>query len=324
MEPGDELDPLVATKRCRLGLVDGRPGLRPAVRGTFFRASSRATCGEGHVHRVPEPNCTCGFYALHDSDELADRLGPWRPEEVELDVELTGRVVVHEKGLRGEEQTVLGVRVHPMCALCTSRTPRPTVVVGRVDSGRRADWDGLLPLCDLHATAASELWTMAGLAAALETEVIVDHGASRAQPSRRLTSRTRLRMAVGATIAAAYLVLGLIVAIRGVRVVDPPEPQVAEARQLADDLAVAISGTETDVDLLIAEARTVAEASLDRTDVMLTASLGGGVLVRVDLGDICVIRAENETSAATSITEDGPCPEPVPTPGDFLAGDGSG
>lgn len=319
MNPGDSIDPLVATKRCRLGLVDGRPGLRPAVRGTFFGASSRAECGEGHLHQVPEPTCTCGFYALGDSDELAERLGPWRPEEVELDVELTGRVVVHERGLRAEEQTVLGVRVHPMCALCPPRSPRGTAVVGRVEAGRRADWDGLLPLCDRHATSASELWSMAGLASALETEVIIDHGASRALPSRRLTSRARVRYVVGGTIAAAYLILGLIVALRGVRVVEPTEPSLADARQVADELAVAISGTETDVDALLAEARDIAEAGFDRADVELRAAIGDGVVVAVDVDGVCVIRAESATAASSVISDDGPCPTQLPTAADLQA-----
>ncbi len=236
-------EPLLATKRCRLGLVDSSPALRPAVRGTFVRASSRARCGEGHVHRAPEPGCTCGFYALADTDELRARLGPWHPEEVELDVELAGRVVRHERGLRGEQQTVLGVRLHRMCALCPTRNPRPTSVVGRVRPGRqRADWDGLLPLCDRCAVRAAELWTVAGLAATLGTEVTVDRDSPHAAPSRRLTARGRVRLAAAATLAVCYLALGLVVAVRGVGVgaSAADADQLATARSAADAIITAL------------------------------------------------------------------------------------
>lgn len=300
MEP----EPIRATKRCRLGLVDGAPALRPAVRGTFFRPNASAICGEGHVHRVPEPDCTCGFYALSDSIELAERLGPWRPEEIELDVELGGRVVKHERGLRGEHQAVLGVRIHPMCALCSPRNPRKTVVVGRVDrNNRRADWEGLLPLCDRCASQAADLWTIAGLASAIGAEVTVDRDADPAAPSRRLTARSRVRIGVGAVLGAIYLALGMTVALRGVDVgTRVGADELARARLAADQIMISVAGDEADATEV---GRVVDEVLRDHydADALVDVSIGDGVDVAALIGEMCILTTDTGDWEARAVRE---------------------
>lgn len=307
-EPAESLglEPLRATKRCRIGLVDGSPALRPAVRGTFFRPTASASCGEGHVHRVPEPSCTCGFYALGNSEELEEKLGSWRPEEVELDVELGGRVVRHERGLRGEHQAVLGVRIHPLCALCSPRNPRRTVVVGRVERGRRrADWEGLLPLCDRCASQAADLWTVPGLAAALEAEVTVDRDAETVAPSRRLTARSRVRLGVAAIVGIIYLSLGMTVAIRGVNVgTRITTDELAQARAAADEIMAGLTGSETDAAEVSDQVQVVLGRHLDTaSDDVVLVDIAAGVDIAADVDGWCILATDTGAWEARAVRE---------------------
>lgn len=86
---------------------------------------------------TPDPGCTCGFYAAP-----ADMLPDWRrPGCVELDVQLSGRIIEHERGYRAQFQTVLAARV-PNC-MCGQPAVRVWVVAGATRA-----WD-----CGNHTTS---------------------------------------------------------------------------------------------------------------------------------------------------------------------------
>lgn len=82
-----------------------------------FSAHSRAGCGRFGAHPAPHVGCSCGFYAVASDTEL-DRLGPLEKDAVIVDVDLGGRVVEHELGVRAEVQAVRRVRVPNRCGRC--------------------------------------------------------------------------------------------------------------------------------------------------------------------------------------------------------------
>ncbi|MEM1335663.1 MAG: hypothetical protein AAGG08_19635 [Actinomycetota bacterium] len=304
-------EPFRAAKRCRLGLVEGRPALRPALRGTFFGPTDSARCGEGHDHRVPDPDCTCGFYALADGDELAATLGPWRPEEAELDVELSGRVVRHERGFRGEFQTVLGVRLHPLCALCRPRRARPTAAVGRIERSRqRADWDGLVPLCDRCASRAPELWTVPGLAAALGTEVTIDQENTNAEPSRQLTRRSRALIGAAAVVAVSYLGLGLFIVSRGGDDGSVTADDLMAASVTATAINAAISGDEQDAAEVRERVANIVDVHFDGGGPAdIEVDIYFGVDVAATVGGVCILATQTPFMEGSSVRaqDDGTC-----------------
>lgn len=68
-------------------------------------------------HAAPQVGCSCGFYAVQDQFDLL-RLGPLLPDAVLVDVQLGGRVVEHDFGVRAEVQLVERVRVPARCGGC--------------------------------------------------------------------------------------------------------------------------------------------------------------------------------------------------------------
>lgn len=91
------------------------------------------------LHEAPGVSCKCGFYAVRTVDEArAAGYGL-----VTLDVELSGRVVVHERGYRAQHQRVL--RVHlPRCWFCGDEASVVEVVADSTPPAPR-------PLCAAHA-----------------------------------------------------------------------------------------------------------------------------------------------------------------------------
>lgn len=67
----------------------------------------------GHSSYAPDPECTCGFYAV-PADGRPYHQSLWETS-VELQVELRGRIIEHELGYRAQRQIVLEVRVPRMC-----------------------------------------------------------------------------------------------------------------------------------------------------------------------------------------------------------------
>ena len=119
-------------------------------RGYEHRHTATAECHRaGHI--APTVDCTCGFYAVPDLHELTD-VTEHHPRSVVLEVELAGTVVEHERGMRGEQQTVLAMLFpghcdrcsrpathlrrgkvwHSVCGDCATRTPDD--VVSRADA----------------------------------------------------------------------------------------------------------------------------------------------------------------------------------------------
>lgn len=67
----------------------------------------------GHERYAPDPDCSCGFYAV-PADGRPYHQSLWETS-VELQVELRGRIIEHELGYRAQRQIVLEVRVPRMC-----------------------------------------------------------------------------------------------------------------------------------------------------------------------------------------------------------------
>ena len=97
-------------------------------RGYEHRHTATAECHRaGHI--APTVDCTCGFYAVPDLHELTD-VTEHHPRSVVLEVELAGTVVEHERGMRGEQQTVLAMLFPGHCDRC--RRPATHLRRGKV------------------------------------------------------------------------------------------------------------------------------------------------------------------------------------------------
>ena len=94
------------------------------------------------AHDAPEPDCHCGFYAVNDREHLTEQDGSWPL----LEVELFGRVIVHEKGFRAQRQRVRCCTVPNACVYCGDEAVGLGVFgfVPRLEPGR------LHPVCRTH------------------------------------------------------------------------------------------------------------------------------------------------------------------------------
>lgn len=122
------------------------PHLMSAFTGWAYDLSDRAVChvGGAREHPVPDLSCTCGFYAVPNSDDLQNAMSP---DSVLIEVELFGKVIVYERGYRAERQRVLRYGF-PTCWYCAGPS---TLICCRV----AAPWDTaeatlFYPLCDEH------------------------------------------------------------------------------------------------------------------------------------------------------------------------------
>jgi hypothetical protein len=79
-----------------------------------------AKCGRGEAHDPPDPDCTCGFWAVAHPFDL-DRLGGWESVAVMVRVAMSGRLVEHEHGWRTRRQQVLEVVCADTCWWCGRR-----------------------------------------------------------------------------------------------------------------------------------------------------------------------------------------------------------
>lgn len=74
-------------------------------------------------HPSPDPDfgChTCGFYAMSDRTMLPVLSREYVNSTLDLEVELSGTIIEHEKGYRAGKQRVLAVWVDRRCAICAS------------------------------------------------------------------------------------------------------------------------------------------------------------------------------------------------------------
>ena len=112
--------PITARKFARLVRRGDGIAFLPAffqANSAPYTAASHATCELGEPHAAPDTECTCGFYAVDNDDDLW-RLGGGDPELVVLDVELSGRVIEHEHGYRASDQRVRAVSIPRRCVRC--------------------------------------------------------------------------------------------------------------------------------------------------------------------------------------------------------------
>lgn len=109
--------PILAFKRCHLRWSEGgRFSLVANHTGVPVTLDADARCqqsyyalvgavyggGPARDHTSPDVQCSCGFYAVKDIEQLCDGYGV-----VKLDVELSGRVIVATNGYRAGHQRVL-------------------------------------------------------------------------------------------------------------------------------------------------------------------------------------------------------------------------
>jgi hypothetical protein len=174
--PNEDGQPIVGLKLARIVAVDDQLMFAPAfIRTTTmpYPSIAGARCErEDRDHPAPALDCHCGFHIVNGRRDLW-RLGP-TSGTVLLDVELSGMVIEHEYGCRGEKQTVLGVHLPHRCASFLCR--RPIVGVarysGRPSAPRPARWTSLRPTCE--RCARHHGISVADLAAGLGVEVSVD------------------------------------------------------------------------------------------------------------------------------------------------------
>lgn len=84
---------------------------------TYEHRDTTAAVCHRHHHAAPSLDCECGFHAVPHLEHLPD-VTEHHGRSVVLEVELAGTVVEHERGLRGEYQTVLGVYFPATCERC--------------------------------------------------------------------------------------------------------------------------------------------------------------------------------------------------------------
>ena len=116
-------------RRYKLAVVRGTPPRLHPI-GRYRRRSyeylepRRAVCHR-RGHRAPAVDCTCGFHAVEQIDQLP-RVTTVLADSVVLAVDLGGTIIEHERGVRAEEQAVLGVGFPARCHRCGEQA---TVVV---------------------------------------------------------------------------------------------------------------------------------------------------------------------------------------------------
>lgn len=136
----------------------------------FYRPESRSVCLlTGTHHDAPQPDCTCGFYAVKRVTGDHRTAGFF----VALDVDLYGRVIRHTAGWRAEKQRVIKVTIGSICALCGTRKATCLGFSGRVLNSNAGPLQLLHALCDKCAPTfdTGERLTLADVSGYLGVEV---------------------------------------------------------------------------------------------------------------------------------------------------------
>lgn len=117
--------PIIAFKSAQLvASAERGPFLQSRYSGEAYDDSDMATCrkllampkptaDQFHPGKAPVLDCTCGFYAVKRPEQLG-RFDPTCGYAF-LEVELFGRVIVHDRGYRAERQRILHIGI-PGCA----------------------------------------------------------------------------------------------------------------------------------------------------------------------------------------------------------------
>ncbi len=159
--------PLIGVKYAAVLAVDGELrfcGTTARSRHSrCYDTDAIATCQQGHDHRPPAWGCTCGFYAHATDQQLVQSWGELRrPYWARLVVELSGRVVEHDRGWRSSRQVVLEASWEDRCETCTTR---------RADGFGPSDRlpGAVVPRC---RTCAGDAWrSVSDVAGSLGTDV---------------------------------------------------------------------------------------------------------------------------------------------------------
>jgi hypothetical protein len=134
-----------------------------------YDVEGRAVCQSGREHRAPSWRCTCGYYAMGDAATLRtawERIGI-DPDWAMLEVELTGRVIEHDRGWRGQRQTILAAVWDDRCSRCGQATATGFILPTRFGTAVR-------PVC--RPCGRREWTSPADLAGRLGTEVRLASG----------------------------------------------------------------------------------------------------------------------------------------------------
>lgn len=134
--------PILAHRAAKLRFHgDGRPWASVTSNGGPFGIDSEALCQRLDLYTTltyrysprephgptPSVSCSCGFYALPpDLDATYDG-----NDRVTLLVELSGRVIEHEKGYRAKHQRVIECRI-PACRYCGRTAEKVDVLDGEM------------------------------------------------------------------------------------------------------------------------------------------------------------------------------------------------
>jgi hypothetical protein len=114
-----EAMPVLAARWAYLDLRHGR--LWSLNQHCSFEIFEQAHCKNFAHHEAPEPDCTCGFYAV-PADQIVEHRpvhwgSGWREDytsgsfPVVLSVQLEGRICIHDRGYRAQYQRVLGIEL---------------------------------------------------------------------------------------------------------------------------------------------------------------------------------------------------------------------
>ncbi|QBI21029.1 hypothetical protein ER308_16585 [Egibacter rhizosphaerae] len=224
---------------------------------TPYRAEQHAVCTLRGRHAVPDPECSCGFYATDTPTQLLDLLRPSVSALAGmalLDAEFGGVELAGPDGIRAAEQRVLGAAVLAWCPLCPLDEDLPAPPAGLFAADTRLP-RGLLQvvaLCEGHAALSADAreLSLADVSGLLRTEVTwasrAVHEGLLGHMERRWLTRPR-RGPVLADREVRHLRMGLVgfVAMSALRL-DPVRGELwidatapAPQRALRDD-AVAI------------------------------------------------------------------------------------
>lgn len=137
----------VAVARCE-GPVLTEPVSFPQRGAQLHRLLARLL--EEFPHAAPLDRCTCGFYGRVGHVEVPG------PNEVLLDVELSGRVLARGDSRRAETQQVLAIAIPRQCAAAKSDGSSDVMHETRERCGAeavaiRVAADRLVPVCEMHS-----------------------------------------------------------------------------------------------------------------------------------------------------------------------------
>jgi len=149
-------------------------GLRATYKAEDVAACLKTYCYPPRgIHRAPNLHCTCGFYALK-KNHLGEARKEYYSSIADLEVEFSGKVIVHKKGYRAEYQRVLGVYLDPDCYMGIEKVGCQNPAIGI--TGNRID-QGLHPSCNIHKQPY--FFTPADLSNAFGVEVRWRNGETR-------------------------------------------------------------------------------------------------------------------------------------------------